>query len=136
MPPNATRQPDKSLEQVVAEIGTYPLEAFVFLHEGLAHTIRTVHGEQLSPDQNMHVSGQQLSEGLREYALLKYGMLARAVLTRWGIEQTLDFGRMVYALIDAGQFSRQESDSLDDFRDVYDFSAAFDPLKYQIKSPA
>ena len=29
-------RPDKSMEQVVAEDGRYPLEAYRFLHDGLA----------------------------------------------------------------------------------------------------
>ena len=32
-----------------------------------------------------HVSGQELCEAIREYALLQYGYLAKTVLNSWGI---------------------------------------------------
>lgn len=132
MPPPGAQPPEKSLQEFVDELDTYPIEAFVFLHEGLAYAVHAIHGQRKSPEQDMHVSGQQLCEGLREFALLKYGMLAGTVVRWWGINATIDFGTMVYSLIDAGMMGKTESDSIDDFRDVYDFRVAFDPRKYAI----
>lgn len=131
MPPQGPQPSDKTLLDVVEELGLYPIEAFAFVNEGLAFTAVRIHGERKSKDQDMHVTGRQLSEGLRDYATLKYGMLAGTVLRRWGINATFDFGRIVYAMIDAGIMSRNESDSIEDFRNVYDFRAAFDH-SYQI----
>lgn len=34
----------KSIEQVVTDLGRYPLDAFDFLREGLAHAVQKVHG--------------------------------------------------------------------------------------------
>lgn len=34
----------KSIDQVVSDLGRYPLEAFDFLREGLAHAVQQVHG--------------------------------------------------------------------------------------------
>mgnify|MGYP000377393637 CR=1 FL=1 len=34
----------KSIDQVVSDLGLYPLEAFDFLREGLAHAVQKVHG--------------------------------------------------------------------------------------------
>ncbi|MCS7033149.1 MAG: hypothetical protein NZ561_04035 [Phycisphaerae bacterium] len=126
MPPKQRESRQKTLEQVVAELNLFPLEAFLFVTEGLTFTAERHHGPRSSPDQNRHVTGQQLCEGLRDYALQKYGMLAGTVLRRWGLRSTLDFGRIVYALIDAGFFGKTDTDSIEDFRDVYDFRAAFD----------
>jgi uncharacterized repeat protein (TIGR04138 family) len=52
--------------------------------------------------------------------------MARTVLRRWGITSTLDFGQIVFALIQADQMQRTEEDTLDDFRNVYDFRTAFE----------
>ena len=84
-------------------------------------------GEE-GPVDSRHVSGQQLCTGMRDLAVRRWGLLAGTVLRRWGIRSTLDFGRIVYALIDAGMMSRTPDDSLDDFKAVFDFSAAFDGL--------
>jgi len=73
-----------------------------------------------------HVSGGELSEACREFALEQYGLLTRAVLEHWGITRTEDFGRIVFALVEAGLLVTQPGDRIEDFRDVYDFGYAFD----------
>lgn len=75
---------------------------------------------------NRHVSGQELSWGLRDYALDRWGLMARTALRRWGIKETADFGRIVFAMVDNGYMQKQPHDSLDDFRNVFDFEEAFD----------
>jgi len=116
-------KPDKSLDEVISEDERYPPEAFAFLHEGLAHAMRAVHGDE--PGKPQHVTGQQLCHGLRDFAVERWGMLARTVLAKWNIHETLDFGNMVYLLIKHGHMKKTDEDSLDDFRDVYDFDEAF-----------
>jgi uncharacterized repeat protein (TIGR04138 family) len=119
-------EPAKTLQEIADELVVYSPEALTFVQEGLSYAANLVHGKPSDPKANRHVSGQQLCEGLRAYALAKWGMMARAVLSRWGITCTMDFGRIVYTLIDAGYMSRNEQDSIEDFRNVYDFKAAFD----------
>jgi uncharacterized repeat protein (TIGR04138 family) len=75
---------------------------------------------------NRHVSGQDLCWGLRDYAQHRWGMVARTVLAGWNIHETLDFGRIVFGMIEFDFMQKQPSDSLDDFRDVFDFADAFD----------
>ena len=124
--------PGKTLEEVVTEVGLYPIEAYEFLQRALKYTVGKVHADLKDPEASRHVSGQQLCEGLREFALLEWGMLARTVLARWNISRTVDFGRIVFALIDNGWMSATDEDDLDDFRDVYDFKSAFE-TKYRIE---
>jgi uncharacterized repeat protein (TIGR04138 family) len=68
-----------------------------------------------------HVSGQQLCEAIRRYALQQYGPLAKHVLNHWGVRSTGDFGDIVFNLIDIGQMKKTESDRREDFDDVFDF---------------
>src|SRR3982750_748932 len=72
--------------------GPYPHEAFQFVREGLAHTVKMFHGDAASSAAR-HVSRPQLCVGLRDFAVTTYGMLARTVLCRWGVRSTDDFGR-------------------------------------------
>ena len=102
----------------------FPQEAFQFVREGLAHTVQTFHGDGVSTTER-HVSGPQLCIGLRDYAIQTYGMLARTVLSRWGIKSTVDFGRIVFAMIEAGLMRKSEEDTIEDFQNVYDFEEAF-----------
>lgn len=126
--------------------GPYPQNAFEFVRQGLEHTARIHHGVQTpahtdgSPDgtavqeaaeddttsSGRHVSGQQLCLGLKDLAIRKYGRLARLVLSRWSIRRTDDFGRIVFAMIDAGLMRKTDSDRLDDFSNVFDFEDAFE----------
>lgn len=107
----------------------YPPEAFQFVRDGLAHTVQMVHGQGAGvEDESRHVSGQQLCLGLRDYAQRRYGLLARTVLARWSIHATEDFGRIVFAMIDANLMRKRDEDTLDDFLDVYDFEEAFEGL--------
>jgi uncharacterized repeat protein (TIGR04138 family) len=75
---------------------------------------------------NRHVSGRQLCWGLRDYALDRWGILARVVLESWGVRGTLDFGRIVFAFIDHDIMQRQDGDALEDFQEVYAFPVALD----------
>jgi len=41
------------------------------------------------------------------------------------VHRTDDFGRMVFAMIDAGLLTKTPQDSFEDFRGVFDFGEAF-----------
>ena len=126
MPPSNEPTKQKSSVPMVKAMGAYPAEAYDFVQRGLSHTVQKVHGTVIDPDASRHVSGQQLCEGLREYALLQWGMMARVVLERWGIISTIDFGRIVFTLIEAKQMQKTEDDTLDDFHNIFDFRSAFE----------
>ena len=132
-PPPPPEKPLKPLEQIVEEVGLYPIEAYEFIHSGLAYTVQKIHGQIKDPTKlkmeekkSYHVSGRDLSEGLREFALLRWGMLARTVLKRWNITRTEDFGRIVFSLVENGHMSKTENDTIEDFKNVFDFATAFD----------
>ena len=126
MPPTEPPGPEKSLPQVVAEVGLYPMEAYLFVQNGLSYTVQKIHGDESDPNKSRHVGGRELCEGLREYALMNWGMLARTVLARWGINKTVDFGRIVFALVDNQYMQKTDEDTIEDFRDVFDFKRAFE----------
>ena len=126
MPPTEPLGSEKKLEEIVEEVGLYPIEAYEFVHNGLGYTVNKLHGNQTDPKASRHVSGRDLCDGLREYALAKWGLMARTVLSRWNIRKTYDFGRIVFAMVDNGLMQKTDDDSIDDFRDVFDFKTAFD----------
>ena len=135
MPPSDKPIKEKSVLQVVEDVGLYPPEAFAFIQKGLNHTVQLLHGKQKDPRASRHVTGQDLCDGLREVALAEWGRMARTVLRRWNITSTLDFGRIVFAMVDAGLMQKTEDDTIEDFRNVYDFRSAFE-VEYQIPCTA
>ena len=118
------------LEEVVRSDPRYAYEAYEFIDRALQHTQKMLGRERSSDatpgDPRLHVSGRQLLQGARELALAEFGLMARTVFAMWGIHRTADFGNIVFNLIDAGLMSKNDDDTVDDFRDVYDFEEALD----------
>lgn len=115
-------------ESIRQHAGPYPPEAFMFMQEGLRHTVEQVAEQRGSPfsiEDERHISGQQLCMGLRDYAIQEFGLLARTVLAHWHIHRTEDFGRIVFALVDAGLMRKTEQDCIEDFSSVFDFEEVF-----------
>lgn len=139
MPPTEPVEPEKTYEQllceVVEEVGLYPVQAYEFIQQGLGYTVNKIHGDAKDPTKSRHVSGRDLCEGLREFALLRWGLLAGTVLMRWNVRKTVDFGRIVFALVDGGLMQKTDEDTIDDFRDVFDFKSAFES-EYRIETQA
>jgi len=73
-----------------------------------------------------HVTGVELAWACRDFALEQFGLLAPEVLAYWGVRQSGDFGRIVYALVDIGLLITRPGDREEDFEDVYQFTDAFD----------
>lgn len=108
----------QKLMEVVESDRRYAPGAYQFVMEGLEYTLRKLPVRR-------HVSGQELLAGLRELALLQFGMLAQAVLRQWGVRKTEDFGEIVFRLVDAGLMGKTDTDSIADFVEVFDFDEAF-----------
>jgi len=112
----------------IARQTKYPFNAFLFVQEGLDFTVKRIHGEAdpAGPKAKRHVSGRDLCLGLRDVARERYGLLARTVLRRWNINCCEDFGRIVFALVEAGLLQKTDEDTMRDFVGVFDFAEAFD----------
>jgi uncharacterized repeat protein (TIGR04138 family) len=78
-----------------------------------------------------HVTGQELAHAVRDFAREQFGLMAPSVLSHWGIAETMDIGRIVYAMVGVGLLVTQPGDRVEDFEGAYDFAAAFDHWSYQ-----
>ena len=117
------------LAEVVRRDPRYTYEAYEFLYEALNHTQKML--GRLPPDEvaegaerQHHVSGPELLAGIRDLALREFGLMARTVFRMWGIQSTDDFGEIVFNLVEAGLMSKTDSDTRQDFHDVYDLDQA------------
>lgn len=75
-----------------------------------------------------HITGQQLCEAIRQYALEQFGFMSKTVLNNWGVHSTSDFGEIVYNLIRIRHMKKSTNDRREDFDEVYDFAHAFEPV--------
>jgi len=115
---------DALLRKLALKDGRYAPEAYLFLYGSLDHAVRLA-GRDDKEGTERHVTGRELLLGMREHAVEQFGPLAGAVWRAWGIRETLDWGRIVFLLVDEGMLNRQDSDSIEDFRDGFDFEEAF-----------
>lgn len=106
------------VEDICNQDKRYKPDAYEFVLQGLNFT-------QNKLKKKTHVSGVELTFGLRDYAIDQYGALAGRVLAYWGIKQTRDFGNIVFSMIEKKLLAKTEEDSLADFNAVYDFNSAF-----------
>lgn len=101
-------------------------KAYNFVRQALDHTVKEVKRRQPErTGKSQHVTGAELLNGIRDYALDQYGPLAKTVLTSWGVKRCSDFGDIVFNLIEYNVFSKTDSDRREDFAEIYDFDEAF-----------
>ena len=111
---------------ICKEDSRFDRKAYDFVRQALDHTVKEVKRKQPErTGKSQHVSGAELLNGIRDYALDQYGPLAKTVLNKWGITRCGDFGDIVFNLIEYNVFSKTDSDRREDFADIYDFDAAF-----------
>ncbi|NLX56275.1 MAG: hypothetical protein GXY58_14295 [Planctomycetaceae bacterium] len=111
----------------------YKLEAYQFVRDALSYAHEELGmgqpaqaSEADDPQPEAHLTGQQLCEAIRIYAIEQFGLMSRVVLNNWGISCTGDFGEIVYNLIGIGLMKKSETDQREDFDNVYSFDEAFD----------
>jgi uncharacterized repeat protein (TIGR04138 family) len=108
----------KTVETICVSDPRYKADSYIFLMQALQFT-------QAKSKKSGHVTGGELSEGIREFALEQFGPMVKTVFKHWGITKTEDFGNIVFNLIDKEMLSKTETDTLADFKDIYDFDSAF-----------
>lgn len=96
----------------------YAAEAYAFVRAGLDYTVRRL-------DKPRHISGQELLDGIREFALAEFGPMTKTVLKGWGISRTEDVGEIVFNMVETGLLGKTEKDNRADFANGYDFDEAF-----------
>jgi uncharacterized repeat protein (TIGR04138 family) len=113
----------EALDSIVAGDPRYQRDAYVFLRDALDFT--TKQQKKVKGATVRHVTGPELLGGVRQYALKEFGPLVMTVFDNWGIHSCEDIGHMVFNLIGAGIFGKTEEDSIEDFKNVYDFEESF-----------
>ena len=117
---------DEGIELILLKDPRYRREAYALVRDALDYTKKSLTRREGVPlTENEHVTGQQLLAGMREYLLAQFGPMAITVLEEWGITRCEDFGEIVFNIVEAGLFSKTDTDSREDFQNGYDFDEAF-----------
>lgn len=127
---------EQALEQIQAKDSRYARNAYLFVREALDHTQKSViksaregrGSRSETPAEGLpvrHVTGQELLEGIRTYALEQFGPMVLTVFEDWGIHRCADFGEIVFNMVEIGLLAKTETDTRNDFQNGYDFDETF-----------
>jgi len=127
-----------SFEEAVRRIAErdkrFDPEAYEFVRKSLDYTMKLLEKPVEGPAR--HVTGTELLEGVRRFALEEYGPMALRVLAHWGIRRTEDVGELVFNLVESGVLGRRPEDSKRDFANGYEFERVFrDPYRARGRRP-
>ena len=114
---------EHAIQAIIHRDPRFHPQAYIFLKEALDFTLHRITEANLG--QARHVSGPELLAGFRDLALQTFGPMAATLLAEWGIKSCSDVGEMVFLLIEVGTFGKQDSDTKEDFADVYSFHDTF-----------
>jgi uncharacterized repeat protein (TIGR04138 family) len=139
--------PKHPIALLLKEDRRYKFDAYVLVFEALnyAHKVMGLGSKQpieseeeveetSAKAEERHLTGQELCEAIRLYALDQYGYMAKSVLKSWGVTCTGDFGEIVFNLIRIGQMRKTKHDRREHFDNVYDFNDALSK-DYKITLP-
>jgi uncharacterized repeat protein (TIGR04138 family) len=107
------------VRRILQRDARYAPEAYSFLLEALDFTVRRL-GKARRTGEERHVTGAELAQGVLDHALDRFGLLAEAVLSGWGIRGTEDLGEIVFNMVEDGLMGKSGHDRREDFRGVFD----------------
>ncbi|MGA3284513.1 MAG: Minf_1886 family protein [Verrucomicrobiota bacterium] len=114
---------DEVVEMILAKDPRYTREAYMFVREALDFTQKLIGKE--THGQIRHVSGLELLDGIRQFALQQFGPMVVTVFEAWGVRNCRDFGEIVFNMVEIGLLAKTDRDSRDDFQNGYNFTDAF-----------
>jgi len=89
-----------TVDLIITEDPRFDRDAYFFIKDALEFTVEQT--KKTRERGTNHVSGRQLLEGIRDYALKYFGPMVPTVFEAWGITACEQFGEMVYLLIQKG----------------------------------
>ncbi len=111
-----------TVEKIITRDPRFSEEAYEFISDAVIYTTHQIeeHGEK-----KRHITGQELLEGIKDFAITQFGPMAKDVLENWGIHDSLSIGHIVFNMVDHQLLGSTEDDSIDDFKNGFNFQTEF-----------
>ena len=113
-----------AVKAVAIKDNRYDIGAYYFLKDALDFTVKRAMDD--NKGKHRHVSANELAHGYRDLALQEFGPMASTLMSEWNIKTCNDIGIMVFQLIEEGAFGKQDSDTEEDFSNVFDLQQTLD----------
>src|ERR1700733_15860333 len=91
---------DEAVEQIIARDPRFARDAYAFVREALDFTQKLIGKE--NKGNVRHITGQELLDGIRQFALQQFGPMVVTVFEEWGIHSCKDFGELVFNMVESG----------------------------------
>ena len=114
---------EEAVDQLCVANPRYARDAYHFTREALDFTQKLISRENKGTVR--HVTGQELLDGIRQYAIQQYGPMTVTVFEEWGVKKCSDFGEIVFNMVENGILMKTKNDSREDFQNGYDFIDVF-----------
>ena len=113
----------EALDKIIKDDSRYDAEAYGFLRDALEATLKR--RKKARKETSAHVGAAELLDGFRIHGLQEFGPMAITVLKYWGVHCSEDIGNMVFNLVRVGIFGKTDEDTMESFREGYNFMDAF-----------
>jgi uncharacterized repeat protein (TIGR04138 family) len=113
----------EAVDRIIAEDPRYHRDVYAFVRDALDFTVK----QQKKNKEGLirHVTPSQLLDGIRLFALKEFGPMVSTVFGYWNVRSCEDLGHIVFNMIRKEILGKNDSDTLEQFRDGYDFHEAF-----------
>ncbi len=106
-----------AVEAIGSKDQSFDPGAYYFLKDALDFTVRRA--MESNEGEHRHVAASELLIGFRDLAIQEFGPMAGTMMLEWGVKSCNDVGTMVFQLIEEGVFGKQDSDTQDDFAELF-----------------
>ena len=114
----------KKVKTILQKDKRYSEDAYEFVNDAVIYTVEK--SKKKPKTENKHITGRELLDGVIEFALREFGPLAFDVLSKWGINEGVSIGNIVFNMVKYQILSTSEEDSIEDFKNYPSFEQIFD----------
>lgn len=120
-------------EEAAQKNPKYPIAAYCYVEKAV---MEAVHAQENTVGKDAFpVSGQFICAALKNQLLRDFGPAYLDVLHSWNIRNTIDFGNIVFTLVDIRCLHADKEDSLKDFAHVFDLETLMPPIPPGSRTP-
>ncbi len=113
---------EDAVNSILRRHDEYAPDAYDFLRQAMDTTVR----QYKKDEQSRHLTAEELYMGVCALALEEFGPMAKSVMSYWGVHDGRDVGKIVFYMIEAGIFGKQEDDTIEQFHRLPRMSTMLD----------
>jgi uncharacterized repeat protein (TIGR04138 family) len=102
-----------TIQKIIDKDSRFQPEAYSFINDAVVYTVSKINA--VRDREERHISGLELLEGIKEFAISQFGPMAYEVLSNWGLKDSLSIGHVVFNMVDYQLLGKSKNDTISDF---------------------